>query len=55
MELIVHYPKEEQEINALRDRVATIHAEYIYTYLGRMDCSKEHKGVIIERIKEKNV
>lgn len=49
--MIVHYPSTENELIALNDRVATLHAEYIYSYLGKENFSKEEKLQIIENIK----
>ena len=51
MEMIVHYPSTEKELIALSDRVATLHAEYIYSYLGKENFSKEEKLQIIENLK----
>lgn len=51
MEMIVHYPSTEKELIALNDRVATLHAEYIYSYLGKENFSKEEKIQIIENLK----
>lgn len=53
MEIMVHYPTDEQELIALNDRVATIHAEYIYSYLGKKELSKEQRLDIIEKIRNK--
>ncbi len=53
MEIMVHYPTTEKELIALNDRVATLHAEYIYSYLGKGEFSKEEKLTIIENLKNK--
>lgn len=53
MEMIVHYPSTEKELIALNDRVATLHAEYIYSYLGKEKLSREEKLKIIENLKSK--
>ena len=51
MEMVVHYPTEEKELTVLNDRVAAIHAEYIYSYLCNKEFTKEQKLEIIDRIK----
>lgn len=53
MELIVHYPKDNQAIHALYEKVSMIHGEYILSYLERMDCSKEQKIKILENIRSR--
>lgn len=53
MQLICHYPKDNQAIQALYDKVSMIHGEYILSYLERMDCSKEQKIKILESIRSR--
>lgn len=53
MELIIHYPKDNQAIHALNEKVSMLHGEYILSYLEGMDCSKEQKIKIIENIRNK--
>lgn len=50
MEIMVHYPTTEKELIALNDRVATLHAEYIYSYLCNKEFTKEQKLEIIEKL-----
>ena len=53
MELICHYPKDNQAIHALNEKVSIIHGEYILSCLERMDCSKEQKIKILEGIRSR--
>lgn len=53
MEIIVHFPTDEQELIALNDRVSNIHAEYIYSYLSKQKFTKEQTLEVIEKIKNK--
>lgn len=53
MQLITHYPKDNQAIHTLNEKVSIIHSEYILSCLEGMDCSKEQKIQIIENIKSK--
>jgi len=52
MQIIVHYPKTEQEINALQEKVALVHAESISRYIEKMSYSKEEKVKLLNYIQE---
>ena len=51
MEIIVHYPEDNQNLNTLGEQIAT-HGEFIYSYLNRLDLSTEEKVAIIEEIEK---
>ncbi len=36
MEIIVHYPEDNQNLNTLGEQIATLHGEFIYSYLNRL-------------------
>jgi hypothetical protein len=52
MEIIVHYPEDNQNLNTLGEQIATLHGEFIYSYLNRLDLSTEEKVAIIEGIEK---
>lgn len=53
MEIIVHYPEDNQNLNTLGERVATLHGEFIYSYLNKLDLATEQKVAIIEGIEKR--
>lgn len=53
MEIIVHYPEDNQNLNTLCERIAIHHGEFVYSYLNRLDLGKEQKVAIIEGIEKK--
>lgn len=50
MNVVVHYPKGEENINELKSRVAKIHAEAVSTYIKKLTCPKEDKNKIINSL-----
>lgn len=50
MELIVHYPKDEHNLNTLCEQIAIQHGEFIYSYLNKLDLATDQKIAIIEGI-----
>lgn len=50
MEVIVHYPKDKQNLNTLYEQIAIQHGEFVYSYLNRLDLTTEQKVAIIEGI-----
>ena len=52
MEIIVHYPEDNQNLNTLGEQIATLHGEFIYSYLNRLDLSTEEKVAIIEGVEK---
>ncbi len=51
MNSIVHYPKDEHAVEHLREQIAVLHAEYIYSYLNNLDIPVEEKTKIIQGIR----
>lgn len=52
MEIIVHYPEDNQNLNTLGEQIATLHGKFIYSYLNRLELSTEEKVAIIEEIEK---
>lgn len=52
MNVVVHYPKDEHAVENLKEQVAVLHGEYIYSYLSKLDISVEDKINIIQGIRE---
>ena len=52
MNIIAHYPKRQEDIEALRKKVATVHAEAAIRYIDKLNCPKEHKVALIDTIKK---
>ncbi len=50
MDVIVHYPKSEEQLRALQKRVAIVHAEAVISYIQKLPCSKEQKKYLIKEI-----
>lgn len=52
MNVVVHYPKDEHAVEHLREQVSVLHAEYIYSYLNKLDIPAEEKANIIQGIRD---
>ena len=39
MEVIIHLPRSKEGQEELAKRVATVHAQLIYNYISRLECS----------------
>lgn len=52
MDIVVHYPKDERAVENLREQIAVLHGEYIYSYLSKLDIPVEEKINIIQGIRE---
>lgn len=50
MKVIVHYPEDEHGREALMEKVAVLHGEYIYSYLKELNVPSEKKLEILEGI-----
>lgn len=48
MNIIVHYPKDPENIRILKERVAVVHAQGITQYLENLTCPKEQKVQLIK-------
>lgn len=54
MEVIIHLPCSTEGQEDLSKRVATVHAQLIYNYISRLECSTEQKVVLLDAI-QKNI
>lgn len=50
MNVVVHYPKGEENINELKSRVAKVHAEAVSTYIKKLTCPKNQKIDMIKHL-----
>jgi len=48
--IIMHYPKSEDDLIELRNKVAVIHAEAVATYIEKLHCPTEQKIALIDAI-----
>lgn len=52
MNVVVHYPEDEHAVENLKEQVAVLHGEYIYSYLSRLEIPEGDKIDIIQGIRE---
>ena len=52
MEVIIHLPHSKEGQDELAKRVATVHAQLIYNYISRLECSTEQKVALLDAIQE---
>ena len=52
MEVIIHLPRSKEGQEELAKRVATVHAQLIYNYISRLECSTEQKVALLDAIQE---
>lgn len=52
MEVIIHLPRSKEGQEELAKRVATVHAQLIYNYISRLECSSEQKVALLDAIQE---
>lgn len=50
--MIVHFPNSKQGQEELAKRVAIVHAQLIYNYISRLECSTEQKVALLNAIQE---
>lgn len=50
MEIIVHHPKEQVDIDILRKRVAAVHADAVLKYIDKLSCPKEQKIELVNTL-----
>lgn len=50
MNIIVHYPKDEQAIKALQKKVADVHAEAVDSYIDKLTCPKVQKIALLDAL-----
>lgn len=50
MNIIVHYPKDEQAVKALQKKVADVHAEAVDSYIDKLTCPKEQKIMLLDAL-----
>lgn len=52
MEVIIHLPRSKEGQEELAKRVATVHAQLIYNYISRLECSTEQKVALLDAMQE---
>ncbi len=52
MNVVVHYPKGEENINELKSRVAKVHAEAVSTYIKKLTCPKNQKLELLNDVQK---
>ena len=52
MNIIVHSPKNPQDKNELRKKVAMVHAEAVIQYIGKLFCPEEQRMKLHDEIKK---
>ena len=52
MKIIVHYPKNKQNMIALRKKAASVHADAVLRYLQKQTCPKAQKLQLYNEIKK---
>ncbi len=52
MNIVVHYPKDKRAVGNLKEQIAVLHGEYIYSYLSRLNIPEEEKMKIVQGILE---
>ncbi len=52
MEVIIHLLRSKESQEELAKRVATVHAQLIYNYISRLECSTERKVALLDAIQE---
>ena len=52
MEVIIHLPRSKKGQEDLAKRVAIVHAQLIYNYISRLECSAEQKVALLDAIQE---
>ena len=48
--IIVHYPKSEEDQQELAKRAAHVHATFVKEYIQKLDCPSEQKENLISEI-----
>ena len=50
MDIIVHYPKEQNDLHELEKKVAAAHAEAVIRQLRSLSCPKEQKERLLKEL-----
>jgi hypothetical protein len=53
--IIVHYPKNPEDIKTLQKKVAAVHAEAAVRYINKLPCPKEVKNKYIDQLIKQNL
>ena len=53
MNVIVHYPKNPENIIALQKKAAAVHADAVLRYVQKLNCPKEQKLKLINALQDK--
>ena len=51
MEVHVHFPKTEEGMWALRDRVEEVHAQSIINYIKKLDCAESTRTALLDHLR----
>ncbi|MCL2603990.1 MAG: hypothetical protein FWD90_05890 [Defluviitaleaceae bacterium] len=51
-EIIVHFPKKQEDINILKKKVAQAHAEAVIRYIEKLSCPKEQKIALLDAVQK---
>jgi energy-coupling factor transporter ATP-binding protein EcfA2 len=49
----VHFPKTEEGIIVLQDRIDEVHAKSIISYIKKLDCNENTRTILFEHLREK--
>ena len=55
MNIVVHYPKDQVNIDILMKRVAAIHADAAIRYIEKLRCPKEQKIALVNSLMNKGL
>ena len=50
MNIVVHYPTKDDDIDELRKRTAQVHAQAVVSYISKLNCSNEQKKALIDSV-----
>ena len=50
MNIVVYYPKEKNDVAVLQEKVAKVHAQAVAGYLQHLNCPKEQKLKLLNKI-----
>lgn len=55
MEIRIHFPETDEEIQALRDKINEVHAHGVIKYISNLGYSESTKTVLYEHLRKKAV
>ncbi|MCL2618858.1 MAG: hypothetical protein FWD98_07390 [Defluviitaleaceae bacterium] len=51
-DIIMHFPKKQEDIYILQRKIALIHAEAVVKHIEKMSCPKEQKMALLTAVKK---